>query len=74
MSTGPTTIFDKSVLEALSPDEAVWLGQFYRVNITPLFLVETLATTNRDREQHVNHFRYLVFPPVTSRYSNLRIH
>lgn len=40
---GPTIIFDKSVLESLSPDEAVWLDQFFRTNITPLFFVETLA-------------------------------
>jgi len=43
MSAGPILIFDKSLIEMLSPDEAVWLGQFYRVNIVPVFLVETLA-------------------------------
>lgn len=43
MSSGPIVIFDKSLLEALSLDEAVWLGQFYRINMTPLFFVETLA-------------------------------
>jgi hypothetical protein len=43
MSAGPILIFDKSMLQALSPDEAVWLGQFFRVNMTPLFYVETLA-------------------------------
>jgi hypothetical protein len=43
VSAGPILIFDKSLLEALSPDEAVWLAQFYRVNMTPLFFVETLA-------------------------------
>jgi hypothetical protein len=40
MSAGPILIFDKSLMEMLSPDEAVWLGQFYRVNIVPVFLVE----------------------------------
>lgn len=40
---GPIIIFDKSALEALSPDESVWLGQLYISNITPLFFVETLA-------------------------------
>jgi hypothetical protein len=30
-------------LQALSLDEAVWLDNFYLANITPLFLVETLA-------------------------------
>lgn len=43
MSSGPILIFDKSLLEALSLDEVVWLGQFYRINMTPLFFVETLA-------------------------------
>lgn len=40
---GPSLIFDKSALESLSPDEAVWLDQFFLANITPLFFVETLA-------------------------------
>lgn len=40
---GPIIIFDKSVLESLNPDEAVWLDQFFLTNITPLFFVETLA-------------------------------
>ena len=43
MSAGPILIFDRSLIEMLSPDESVWLGQFYRVNIVPVFLVETLA-------------------------------
>ena len=49
MSTGPITIFDKSMLQGLSLDEAVLFGQFYRCNLTPLFFVETLA----DLEKHV---------------------
>ena len=48
MAAGPILIFDKSLLEALSPDEAVWLGQFYRVNMTPLFFVETLADLEKE--------------------------
>ena len=43
MSLGPITIFDKSALQALSLDEAVWFDNFYLANITPLFFVETLA-------------------------------
>lgn len=43
MSTGPITIFDKSALQALNVDQAALFGQFYRVNLTPLFFVETLA-------------------------------
>ena len=48
MSAGPILIFDKSLIEMLSPDEAVWLGQFYRVNIVPVFLVETLADLEKE--------------------------
>ena len=40
---GPTLIFDKSTLESLNPNEAVWLDQFFIANITPLFYIETLA-------------------------------
>ena len=40
---GPIIIFDKSTLECLNPDEAVWLDQFFNSNITPLFYIETLA-------------------------------
>ncbi len=40
---GPILIFDKSLLESLNPDEALWLDQFFLTNITPLFFVETLA-------------------------------
>jgi len=43
MSVGPITIFDKSLLQALNLDEAVWFDNFYLANITPLFFVETLA-------------------------------
>jgi hypothetical protein len=40
---GPIVVFDKSTLQSLSVDEAVWLHQFYSANITPLFFIETLA-------------------------------
>jgi hypothetical protein len=40
---GPILIFDKSTLESLNPDEAMWLDVFFNSNITPLFFVETLA-------------------------------
>jgi hypothetical protein len=43
MPNGPTLIFDKSTLQSLNPDEAVWLDAFFITNITPLFYVETLA-------------------------------
>lgn len=40
---GPTLIFDKSTLESLNADEALWLDTFFLCNITPLFFIETLA-------------------------------
>lgn len=40
---GPIIIFDKSTLESLNRDEAMWLDNFYLSNITPLFFIETLA-------------------------------
>lgn len=43
MAQGPILIFDKSLLQALNVDEAVWLDNFFLSNITPLFYIETLA-------------------------------
>lgn len=43
MPPGPMLMFDKSFLESLNTDEAVWLDQFFLSSITPLFFVETLA-------------------------------
>jgi len=40
---GPITLFDKSFLQSLSLDEAVWFDNFFTTNICPLFYVETLA-------------------------------
>lgn len=40
---GPYLIFDKSFLESLDTDEAVWLDNYFMNNITPLFYIETLA-------------------------------
>jgi len=45
---GPILIFDKSTLESLNPDEAVWLDNFYSSNITPLFFIETLADLEKE--------------------------
>ncbi len=45
---GPVLIFDKSALQALNLDEAVWLNNFYLSNITPLFYVETLADLEKE--------------------------
>lgn len=45
---GPSIIFDKSTLQSLNIDEAVWLDQFYLTNITPVFFVETLADLEKE--------------------------
>ncbi len=45
---GPSIIFDKSVLQSLNPDEAMWLDNFYLSNITPIFFVETLADLEKN--------------------------
>ena len=45
---GPVLIFDKSTLQGLSPNEAVWLDNFYLANITPIFFVETLADLEKE--------------------------
>ena len=61
---GPNLIFDKSFLQCLNPDEAVWLDQFFTSVITPLYLVETLAdlekqhTKGRTPEQVVGNLAY----------------
>lgn len=44
---GPVLIFDKSALQGLSLDEAVWLEAFFLFNITPVFFVETLADLSK---------------------------
>lgn len=45
---GPILIFDKSTLQSLSLDEAVWLDNSYLTNITPLFFIETLADLEKE--------------------------
>lgn len=44
---GPVMIFDKSALQGLNLDEAVWLEAFFMFNITPIFFVETLADLSK---------------------------
>ncbi len=48
---GPYLIFDKSFLESLSVDEAVWLDNYFMNNITPLFYVETLADLGKENKK-----------------------
>lgn len=45
---GPVLIFDKSTLQALNADEAMWLDNFFLSNITPLFFIETLADLEKE--------------------------
>lgn len=40
---GPIALFDKSFLQSLSADEAVWFDNFFYPVTTPLFYIETLA-------------------------------
>lgn len=40
---GPIALFDKSFIQALNVDEAMWFDHFFIANICPLFYVETLA-------------------------------
>jgi hypothetical protein len=53
MGLGPITSFDKSLLEALSLDECAWFGQYYRINVALIFLIETLT----DLEKEVSNGR-----------------
>lgn len=40
---GPSLLFDKSFIEGLSENEAIWLDNFFICNIVPTFFVEALA-------------------------------
>lgn len=40
---GPISLFDKSFLQSLSTDEAVWFDNFFYPVTSPLFYIETLA-------------------------------
>lgn len=45
---GPIALFDKSFLQSLSVDEAVWFDHFFLANISPLFYIETLADLDKE--------------------------
>jgi hypothetical protein len=72
---GPILIFDKSAIEALNPDQAVWLEHFFITNIIPIFYIETLAdlekevSTGRTPEQIVGGLANKV--PEISSYPNV---
>ena len=44
---GPITLFDKSFLQSLSVDEALWFDHFFLANVCPLFYGETLADLDK---------------------------
>lgn len=53
-----TALFDKSFLQSLSADEALWFDQFFAANVCPIFYLETLAdlakeTTTRSTQDEV---------------------
>lgn len=72
MPAGPILIFDKSTLQSLNQDEAMWLDHFFLTNITPLFFIETLADlekqvrTGRTPEEVVGNLAYKT-PDMQSR-------
>lgn len=47
---GPIALFDKSLLQALSVDEAVLFDYFFYPVVVPIFFVETLADLSKDFE------------------------
>jgi hypothetical protein len=47
---GPIALFDKSSLQILTTDEAIWFDTFYFPSITPLFFVETLADLEKEMQ------------------------
>lgn len=46
---GPNTFTDKSTLQSLTHEEALWLNLYFRLNLTPILLVETLADLAQER-------------------------
>ncbi|WP_271605536.1 hypothetical protein [Bradyrhizobium sp. CCBAU 11434] len=45
---GPISLFDKSFLQSISLDEAVWFDRFFMPVACPIFFVETLADLGKD--------------------------
>lgn len=45
---GPTTLFDKSFLQAISLDESVWFDRFFMSVVCPVFYVETLGDLGKE--------------------------
>lgn len=45
---GPITLYDKSFLQSLSVNEAMWFDHFFFPNTPPLFFIETLADLKKE--------------------------
>lgn len=45
---GPITLYDKSFLQSLSVNEALWFDHFFFSNTSPLFFIETLADLKKE--------------------------
>ncbi len=56
---GPITLFDKSALQILTVDEAVWFDTFYFPSMTPLFFVETLADLEKEMKSGSSPEQYV---------------
>ena len=46
---GPIALFDKSFLQSLTVDEAVWFDHFFMPVVCPIFFVETLADLTKQQ-------------------------
>lgn len=51
---GPVILIDKSALEMLSIDQAIWLDEFFFANICPMLYSETLADLTKSRRDRDN--------------------
>jgi hypothetical protein len=45
---GPMVLFDKSFLQSISTDEAVWFDHFFLPIVCPVFYVETLGNLAKE--------------------------
>ncbi len=56
---GPVIVYDKSVLEALNPEESILLQKYFYTNIPPVLFLEVLADlkeTPRSQQQTAELF------------------
>ena len=70
---GPITLFDKSFLQQLNADEAVWFDNFFYPVIAPLFFIETLADLEKaPREGKTAEEGFVANNMATSSYKSLK--